>query len=235
MSPTTHVRVNGRWDLQLPWHRAVKYADPDQPWEKERLASMALNIDPTDHIFDIGTEEGDMSALFSSWVPDGGIVLVEPNPKVWPNIKLIWDANALKPMADWFVGFCSTEDTDYFMGTRDNWPRCAYGPVIADHGFRHLSEETDTTPQRRVDTLADGCPPSVITIDVEGAELQVLRGAEQTLREHHPRVWVSIHPEFMRHHFDQRPGQVLDFMESCGYRCVHLADDHESHWYMEPR
>ena len=52
-----------------------------------------------------------MSALCAKWTgPTGGMYLVEPNPKVWPNIKAIWDYNNdLAPIIDWFVGFAAAE------------------------------------------------------------------------------------------------------------------------------
>lgn len=36
-------------------------------------------------------------------------------------------------------------------------------------------------------------PPTVMKIDVEGAEIDVLRGAERTIREHRPVILVEVH------------------------------------------
>ena len=36
-------------------------------------------------------------------------------------------------------------------------------------------------------------PPSVVKIDVEGAELEVLHGASRALSEFHPKIFLEIH------------------------------------------
>ena len=74
--------LNGKWDLTLPDHRPPQWVDG---WEVERLDAMHAVIRPGDTVIDVGTEEGDMSALCAQWAgPDGNMILVEPNPKVWP-------------------------------------------------------------------------------------------------------------------------------------------------------
>lgn len=235
------TRINGRWTLRLPEHRAARpeWASP-LGWERERLNSMALHLGKGDVVIDVGAEEGDMSALYALW--GAAVVLVEPNPKVWPNIKAIFDANDLGLMVlDWFVGFCAAKPTDvateFTLPTGSWWPACAEGPVIGDHGFRHLAEEADITPCTTVDILADsiGHDPTAITIDVEGAELEVLRGAHDTLAEHRPLVWCSVHPQFMRHHFGQDVHELHAYMRNeHGYRGHLLASDHEEHWLFLP-
>lgn len=40
-------------------------------------------------------------------------------------------------------------------------------------------------------------PPSLMKIDVEGAELLVLRGARATLRSHHPTIFAEIHSDVL--------------------------------------
>jgi FkbM family methyltransferase len=43
-----------------------------------------------------------------------------------------------------------------------------------------------------IDSL-DLPPPDLIKIDVEGAEVLVISGAEETLREHQPMIFLSLH------------------------------------------
>lgn len=185
-----------------------------------------------------GAEEGDFPALYSSWGAD--VVLAEPNPRVWPNIKAIWQANDLRaPLACW-TGFLSDEDTHPEVLLYDEpgaWPPSAHGPVIGDHGFCRVEERPDL-PAMRIDTMAAVvAPPDVLTIDVEGAEAHVLRGAARTLAEHRPHVFVSVHDEFARHHYgyDNVLALCNDLMRDAGYPPpVHLATDHEAHWWWAP-
>lgn len=66
-------------------------------------------------------------------------------------------------------------------------------------------------------------------IDVEGSELAVLRGARRTLEQVHPKVFCSVHPEFMRT-LGEDPQELHDLMAGLGYERTYLATDHEEHW-----
>lgn len=238
MVPT---RINGRWNLLLPEHRAHR---PEWPWwEATRLAAMANFIGNGDVVYDIGAEEGDFPALFAQWGAE--VVLVEPNPKVWPNIKAIFEANDLvNKIAGSFVGFAAQgiADAEVGLGWQEAviqarlFPKCADGPVIGDHGFRHLAQETDTTPQITLGHLAYmlDVQPTHITIDVEGSELSVLRGAQGVLRESRPYVWCSVHPDPLKDFYCEDPQAVYDLMESLDYKRVFLTFDHESHELFVP-
>lgn len=234
--------INDRWYLLLPEHRAAR---PEWPWwEATRLAAMSHFIKPGDVVYDIGAEEGDFPALFASWGAD--VVLVEPNPRVWSNIKAIFLANHLhNHVLGAYVGFASDQCADATNGEfpwmdgivkRWHWPECANGPLIADHGFRHLAQETDTTPQITIDTLAleIGHPPDHITIDIEGSELQALRGALRCMIDHRPYVWCSVHPDTMNDFYCEDPQAVYDLMDAMDYKRVFLTFDHESHELFVP-
>ncbi len=66
---------------------------------------------------------------------------------------------------------------------------------------RRSSRDTSTPKERsrsrrRLDTLVEGQvipPPDVVKIDVEGAELSVLRGARAIMRANRPVVVLSTH------------------------------------------
>ena len=251
------TRINGRWPLLLPPHRAAR---PEWPhWEAARLADMHDRIQPGWLIADIGAEEGDLPALWATW--GARVYLVEPNPRVWPNIRYIWEANRLPEPAGWWVGFASdrtvrrppnapADDRYAWVGdllsgwprcahgqpdSRSGWPRCAHGPLIADHGFAHLSQQADAIPQIRLDDALEYV--DAITIDVEGSELAVLRGATRLLDDARPLVWVSVHTD-VAWMAEQYPGEtreaVIAFMADHGYDGTFLARDHEEHWSFTP-
>jgi len=239
MVPTV---INGRWTMLLPPHRAER---PEWPWwEQERLRSMhdwitTQTIPPI--VYDIGAEEGDMPALYTMW--GARTVLFEPNPAVWPNIRAIYEANLVTPHR-WYVGFAGDEGRASEVFNRDHvynhgnlhWPKCAYGPVIGDHGFCQLWERPDI-PATTIDHFAKVFrdPVDAITIDCEGSELRVLQGARRVLEEQRPMVWVAVHPEFMADQYGDHPDELHEFMVEVGYRGVLLADVHEEHWLFTPK
>lgn len=231
---TVPVIMNDTWTLQLPPHRARQWANP---WEKERLLHMRANIYPGDVVLDCGAESGDISALCATWVgPNGGVMLVEPSPWYWPCIRTTFQENLLDVPVRSFVGFAAAEMTmagmDQAGVVERRWPDAAYtsGPLDRE-GFSAHWERPDI-PSVTIDYMASGYRVDVITMDIEGAELLALRGAEQTLREQKPLVYVSVHPdEFMAPYgYDQ--ADLWQFMYACGYDTFHITDDHESHWIM---
>jgi len=239
--PMPEVLINNRWSLRLPSHRAAR-GHIWETWEAVRLDALHKAVRPGDVIYDIGTEEGDLSGILAQWTGSTGrLHLFEPNHRVWPNIRAIWEANNLPALGGYFVGFAAHESE--YSGSpwpiaASHWPECAYGDLIGDHGFCNLSERPDIA-RTRIDDYrgcVGGGPVDVITIDVEGSELQVLRGAETTLRETHPVVFVSIHPEMMFHHHEHYENELHWFMEhDLGYKKHFLAHDHETHYvYQHP-
>lgn len=236
--------LNRRWTLLLPEHRADRGVYPKgtphegEPvwdhWESERLAHLHQTIRPGDLVVDVGTEEGDLSALMAQF--GAKVFLAEPNPKVWPNIRAIFEANGLSHFGAWpgFLGDSENErfvDLGQFDYLAEHWPECAFGPIIGDHGFAQLNQNENPElpiPASTIDALF--LTPDIITMDVEGSELRVLKGAERTLRKHHPTVYVSVHPDFMRDEYGDDPAELADFLDSLGYSCELLADVHELHY-----
>lgn len=235
MTKMIPTKINGRWTLKLPEHRHDR---PQWPWwEATRLAAMHHFISKMwftgkiPVVFDIGAEEGDFPALYAQW--GAKVVMVEPNPKVWPNIKAIFEANTLKPLAT--VQALASNEKVNDPTWQEDWPTCAYGEVIGDHGFINLAEAGDT-PQVRVDDITqDIITPDVITIDTEGSELRVLEGAWETLSEHRPIVFVSVHEQFMKDMYPGDTPQALDdYMETLSYHKTYLGSDHEDHIMYHP-
>ena len=59
--------------------------------------------------------------------------------------------------------------------------------------------------------------PDLIKIDVEGAELNVLKGAKETLARCSPRIMIEIHPHLL-FEFKTSSDEVLMFLDGEGYQ-----------------
>lgn len=249
MAEMVKATLNGRWTITLPKHRADRpewYTE--KGWEKERLELMhdeikrqiKEGIEPV--VYYVGAEEGEMPALCQMW--GAKVVMFEPNPLVFSNIRAIWEANNLEPAAGIWVGFASTETVDnppnpspLLSGKIINgWPECAYGEVIGNHGFKELYQEADAFPQIRIDDYIErsGLKPTIISFDCEGSEWQVMKGAENALKEYKPVIFASISPEFMFHQFNQYSRDFRNWMIDFGYKEEYIDYEHELHTVYRP-
>lgn len=229
MVPT---KINGEYEIILPKHRA------DRPewytktgWEKKRLASMRDNLGEGDIVFYVGSEEGEMPALCQMW--GAKVVLFEPNDRVWPNTKVIYDANHLETPLAVFSGFAANQTSERAPLILNGWPESAFGEVIHDHGFKEL-RDPQNIPQVKIDDLVEqhNIIPTAISLDVEGSEWEVLRGAEQTMRQYHPKIWLSLHPEFLHEQYNEWGAELRRWLMDLGYK-EELIDYplHEVHLY----
>jgi FkbM family methyltransferase len=97
--------------------------------------------------------------------------------------------------------------------------------LVRNEGLAELPVEV-TTLDAEVDEL--GLRPGIIKIDVEGAELDVLRGAERVLRTCRPRLFISLHPGPLAT-LGIEPRVIMDWLDKRDYRCHIIAEDQELH------
>lgn len=214
-------------------------------WEKERFYSMRDNLHKGDVLFDVGTEQGWCNLIYAQFVDPENMVLIEPTPDFWPNIKQTWEKNYDKKPLAFFEGLFS-ETTNEKMMSKDKslyldknywreWPKNSSGDVIDKNKYQYIHEHEVDVPEVTIDDYVKYVQvvPDAITIDVEGAEFLVLKGAEETLKNHHPKVWVSIHPDLGLRDYNLNPMELMEFMYSFGYKSEFLGVDHEEHHYFE--
>lgn len=231
------VIVNSKWAVRFPEHIASLSNTIWKFWEKERMTTMYAVVRPTDTILDIGTSNGDMSAVFATWLGlNGRIILVEPSADFWPLIKVIFEANNLTPFKcfDVLIGNETTDNWGRHQAQRTSlYPDSANAALKLETGFMHVNEHPKEIPVVKVDDLGVG-NVDVITMDIEGTEYEALQGAEQTIRNCRPVLFVSVHAESMWREHHHTIDDLNAMMQSWGYIPTYLAYDHEQHWMYKP-
>lgn len=222
--------VNDRYNVIVPDH----IADWDAPseWERARLLSMEKHLSKGDILYDVGAEQGWQSAILAQFVGGENMVLIEPDGKAWPNIRQTWEANNLAKPAAFFVGCLGQESTEGAWSK--SWPDVSEGELQTSFGYESLR---GNGAQIRLDQLVDltGLTPDAISIDVEGAEMEVLKGAVNTLNHQMPQVWVSVHPDLMEKDYNAKEKELHDYMKSFAYKHEDLGwDGHEQHHFFYP-
>lgn len=205
-------------------------------WERERFESMQKHLKKGDVLFDIGTEQGWCNLIYAQFVGAENMVLIEPTQEFWPNIAATWHKNfgideKSMPKA-FYDGLFSDKTNDkrkHFTG----WPSATTGNLIDRNKYQYIHDNDEQVPEIKLDDYVErtGIVPDALTMDTEGSELLILKGAENTLKKHHPKLFVSIHPDLGERDYGVKREDTIAYLESLGYKGEHLATDHEEHWY----
>jgi len=227
--------LNGEFEIILPKHRADRPEwHSESGWEKLRLKSMHERIGKGDVVYYVGSEQGEFPALCQMWGAE--VVLFEPNPKVWSHLPLTWTSNNLKLPLACIPGFASNKINNLARVYFNEWPPEVNNEIKAAHGFKELYLEGDTYGQITIDSCVYNHKiklPTAISLDVEGSEWKVLEGANRTLREHKPKIWLSGHPEFMLQQWNESLYNLRQWIKGLGYQETLLDYQHEVHLFYE--
>ena len=184
---------------------------------RSELGYFLNRLRPGDIFFDIGAFRGAYGAAAKARLGDTiTIHLFDPVPINVESIKLVSQLNHFRRF----------EIIEMAVGT---------GNPIAGHidpkelMFRRTqtSHGSERATMRSVSldayTREKNVFPSIIKLDVEGFELDVLDGARRCLLENHPRLWLELHPELLRAE-GKRWESALEILRSLGYRTTFFKD-----------
>jgi FkbM family methyltransferase len=176
-------------------------------------------------VFDIGAHIGTYTLLALNRVgTQGKVVAYEPHPPTRQFLLRHLAMNGCTSRAVVRDVCCGSREGTapfYFLPDRTE----GVSGLVPVNGFQRRDVAVSTV-DLEVGVL--GLRPDVLKIDVEGAEFDVLRGAEETLRTDRPTIFLSIHPQALAK-LGHSEELVIDWLRARGYRCDVLARDHEVH------
>lgn len=177
-------------------------------YEPESVALMQRYA--TGIVVDVGAHEGLVALVLAQTARQ--VVAVEPNPE---NLALLNQNVALNPSLPVTVKPCAAGETD---GPAPFYCSPDCGAWGASQNWRHSAyAQTLTIPQCSVDTLTkDLGKVSLLKIDTEGYELQVLRGATGLIQRDKPVIVFEVSLTFWAI-LPQSVDDLLDFVRQQGY------------------
>lgn len=174
-----------------------------------------------DTVFDVGANIGLYGRFIVQAFGAGKLVAVEPmsenRPLLQANLDLgrINDRSVIMPLALGDVDADEKLQIDRMTTGSAALDRVTGGQPSESHAQYGLGAETEIVRVRTLDSLLRDEPslpkPTVIKIDIEGAEAMALRGMQHTLRTHTPRLVIELHnPLSVRR-------EVIEFLSGLGY------------------
>lgn len=140
-------------------------------------------------VYDVGAWEGVLTLFFARAVGGRGqVIACEPNPRSAARLRENLALNLLRHVRLFEVALGDVEG--------QAWLHVPDG--IAARGHLSMNGTGIAVPVRRLDALIaeEGLPaPDFVKVDVEGAELAVLRGAQATLTRCRPILLIEVHPQ----------------------------------------
>ena len=182
-----------------------------------------MNIRPDDVVFDVGANFGWFSVLFLKLLDKrGSLHSFEPVPPIYEELKqnIALNKGKIEPKLNNFA--LGAKKTRTEINVFKNLP----------HGHASLSDlgrEDASTYDTEIITLDHYIEKykirkvDVIKIDVEGAEFNVLRGAEKLLKNNPPRIITMEVNYRTSRFFGYSPLDMLEYLRSFGYRIYALG------------
>lgn len=193
--------------------------------EPEQTLAFVNTLKTNQVLFDIGANVGYYTIMGARLVgPRGKVFAFEP---VVRNLSYLYRHVILNKVSNVTIIPAACSDSvslarfsaglNFAMGHLDTHP----GNCTTEK-FPILSVTVDEVVQKM------GVYPDVMKIDVEGAELLVLKGAEATLRDAKTKIFLSTHSETLRK-------TCLEYLDSIGFTAKALDKDekHPSEFFVK--
>jgi FkbM family methyltransferase len=186
---------------------SLAFGDLEQPVQE----AMRRHLGPGGVFYDIGANIGFFALLAAHFVDtgQGHVYAFEPTPDNAAEIRSNVALNGLPNVTVIEKAVGAAAGTGQLQVVDDqSWSKLV---ETGDHPF--TEQVIDIEVVAIDDLVGDLRPPTVVKIDVEGFELQVLEGMRRTIAEHAPVIICELHDTHR---------EFAAFCRDVGYRLVNL-------------
>lgn len=204
-------RIGPRSDL---FRRIIKYGDYE-PLVRDLFASALI---PERDAIDVGANVGFFTVFAASRLTTGRVLSAEPGKAVFGRLSTNVAHNGLNDRVILFNGLISSTNGEGTINTTVDKEEYSSSVALAHPAAAGLQVVSEHVPMRTLDDLVNEhkLSPSVIKIDVEGAEALVLEGARNVLLQHRPKIVC----EFSKAMLGADSDKVLRILAECRYKVI---------------
>lgn len=169
-------------------------------------------IKPGDTVLDLGANIGYYALMESMIVGDKGkVYAVEPSPKNYEILRENIELNNFTNIETYNLAMGDhSGKVDMYLSEYSNWSR------LVDRNLNDKIHEIVTVDITTVDEFLEGrTQPDLIRMDVEGYEIKIFRGMEQTLKNEKLGIFVELHPTFMS---EEENMEIFDLLKENKFR-----------------
>ena len=183
-------------------------------YEEDLASFLASNIQSGSVFYDLGAHWGYFSLLASKLVGDKGRVYAfEPMPRNFRHLQKNLEINSTQQIELFNLAVSEKIGKVRFSNTDDSFAN-TYVTNSSGNLLEICAINLDSFIEK------EGIlPPDFIKIDVEGAELDVLKGAKETIVHFRPKIHLSTHDV----HVPGIDNECRKWMKEVGYRMEKLS------------
>jgi FkbM family methyltransferase len=212
------ARVGLEDEARRVWQLARPAVRRDLADRAQLRRLVAWTVPEDGHCIDVGSHAGEVLKELVRVAARGRHIAYEPLPALASDLRAAFPQVDVRTKA-----LANTHGQRAFTHVAGNpgWSGFLQRPTPNAEGFEQLTVEVE----RLDDALPDGFRPVFIKVDVEGAELEVLQGALETLKAYRP-VVAFEHGLGSADHYGTEPADVYSLLvDNARLRVYDLAGD----------
>lgn len=193
-----------------------------------QLQLLSYLLEPNHVFIDIGANHGEFTVVAARRVPEGHVISFEPNESVHRRLRFNVNANHFKNVTLSTLGLndepgvatiYQAADLDHDGTTNQGlatlYPTESRGQVVQEIELTTLDAFVTDAGLERVD---------LIKIDIEGAELSALKGADEVLTRFRPHIILELNQGTCKS-AGYTMADLLDHLSGYGYTFFEIAAD----------
>jgi len=173
------------------------------------------------NVYDVGAFQGLLTLFFASRAKR--VVCFEPNTQNHNRLMENLILNGVRNVEVRKVGLGSRHETRIMVGNPLLLGGASLDRKIVEGMFRARArtvvEEISIVTLDEEITQAGLPIPDFIKMDIEGWELEALRGARHTLKVHNPTLFLEMHGETIREK-RRKVAEIVKFLWEVNYKCI---------------